>query len=137
MSMKIEFDDIRRAIVGRVVIVVDVALPPPAHLVDCVRLIEGIATEVRWLPMADEWIYRRWHRIWEVEKLANVKKVIFVKFSLHRGGKQESYYHFSFTRSMKMCSHTHSTRSTETLAVPHVSRKTGVPGSFFHGCFCN
>lgn len=69
MSMEVEFDDIRWTIVGRVVIVVDVALPPSALFVRCVRLVEDIAAEVRGLPMADVWVYRRWHRIWKWRNL--------------------------------------------------------------------
>lgn len=58
MSIEIEFDDVRRTVVGRVVIVIDVALSPSCLLVDLVSLVERASAELRRLPMTDEGIYR-------------------------------------------------------------------------------
>lgn len=58
MSIKIEFDDVGRSVVRRVVIVVDVALPPPTPFVDLVSLVEGAAAESRRFPMANVWVYK-------------------------------------------------------------------------------
>jgi hypothetical protein len=58
MSIEIEFDDICRSVMGRVVIVVDFPLSPSTLLVHRVSLIEGRSTEVRRLPVTDERIYQ-------------------------------------------------------------------------------
>jgi hypothetical protein len=68
MSIEIEFDDICWSIMGRKVIVVDVSLSSTTLLVNLVSLIEGYATEVRWLPMAYERIYRKWHCVCKERK---------------------------------------------------------------------
>jgi hypothetical protein len=65
MSVEVEFDDIGRAVLRRVVIVIDFPLLPPTLLVHRVSLIEGSSTEVRWLPVTDERIYLRWHMVWK------------------------------------------------------------------------
>lgn len=58
MSKKVEFDDVRRAIMRRVMVVIDVPLSPPTPLVRLVGLVEGTAAEACWLPMADKGVYR-------------------------------------------------------------------------------
>lgn len=54
MSFEIELDDVGGAIVRRKVIVIDFSLPPSSRLVNTVSLLQGIATEVCRLPMANE-----------------------------------------------------------------------------------
>jgi hypothetical protein len=87
MSIEIEFDDICWSIMGRKVIVVDVSLSSTSLLVNLVSLIEGCATEVRWLPMAYERIYRKWHCVCKGEKIFRSawksKNAFFSSVQLH------------------------------------------------------
>jgi hypothetical protein len=54
MSFEIEFDDIRCAIMWRIVVVIDFSFPSSADFVHTMSLLESIAVEMCWLPMANE-----------------------------------------------------------------------------------